>query len=163
LVEEDKRNQIGNRFELSKSVNTIIFSSQTYRGKPCFLSSTSFVWFGTSLTWYEKHSNFLVDKCFSKGSIDAIFTKTKNDNFLLMQIYVDDIIFDSTHCVKCLLILRCTNFGMSFVGGLTFLLGCKSNIQWNLQQSRKICKEIRKKFVMEGAKSIVTLQARVPS
>ena len=93
MVEEDKRNQIGNRFELSKSVNTIIFSSQTYRGKPCFLSSTSFVWFGTSLTWYEEHSDFLVDKRFSKGSTDAIFTKAKNP--LLMQIYIDDIIFGS--------------------------------------------------------------------
>nr|GEX98669.1 hypothetical protein [Tanacetum cinerariifolium] len=46
--------------------------------------------------WYDELSNFLVSKGFSKGSIDPtlFITKHKGD-ILLVQIYVDDIIFDS--------------------------------------------------------------------
>nr|GEY37502.1 hypothetical protein [Tanacetum cinerariifolium] len=44
--------------------------------------------------WYDELSNFLVSKGFSKGSIDPtlFITKHKGD-ILLVQIYVDDIIF----------------------------------------------------------------------
>ncbi|GKF68204.1 retrovirus-related pol polyprotein from transposon TNT 1-94, partial [Tanacetum coccineum] len=48
--------------------------------------------------WYDELSNFLVSKGFSKGSIDPtlFFTKIWED-ILLVQIYVDDIIFGSTN------------------------------------------------------------------
>nr|GEZ05885.1 hypothetical protein [Tanacetum cinerariifolium] len=44
--------------------------------------------------WYDELSNFLVSKGFSKGSIDptSFITKHRGD-ILLVQIYVDDIIF----------------------------------------------------------------------
>nr|GEW37401.1 hypothetical protein [Tanacetum cinerariifolium] len=44
--------------------------------------------------WYDELSNFLVSKGFSKGSIDPtlFITKLRGD-ILLVQIYVDDIIF----------------------------------------------------------------------
>nr|GFB09778.1 hypothetical protein [Tanacetum cinerariifolium] len=47
--------------------------------------------------WYDELSTFLVSKGFSKGSIDPtlFITKHKGD-ILLVQIYVDDIIFGST-------------------------------------------------------------------
>nr|GFA71723.1 hypothetical protein [Tanacetum cinerariifolium] len=46
------------------------------------------------VVWYDELSNFLVSKGFSKGSIDPtlFITKHKGD-ILLVQIYVDDIIF----------------------------------------------------------------------
>ncbi|GJU71706.1 retrovirus-related pol polyprotein from transposon TNT 1-94 [Tanacetum coccineum] len=47
--------------------------------------------------WYDKLSNFLVSKGFSKGSIDPTLFITKHgEDILLVQIYVDDIIFGST-------------------------------------------------------------------
>nr|GEW01404.1 putative LRR receptor-like protein kinase [Tanacetum cinerariifolium] len=48
--------------------------------------------------WYDELSTFLVSKGFSKGSIDPtlFITKHKGD-ILLVQIYVDDIIFGSTN------------------------------------------------------------------
>nr|GEW02031.1 retrovirus-related Pol polyprotein from transposon TNT 1-94 [Tanacetum cinerariifolium] len=47
--------------------------------------------------WYNELSNFLVSKGFSKGSIDPTMFITKHgDDILLVQIYVDDIIFGST-------------------------------------------------------------------
>nr|GFB87442.1 hypothetical protein [Tanacetum cinerariifolium] len=46
--------------------------------------------------WYDELSNFLVSKGFSKGSIDPTLFITKHrGDILLVQIYVDDIIFGS--------------------------------------------------------------------
>ncbi|GJS50358.1 retrovirus-related pol polyprotein from transposon TNT 1-94 [Tanacetum coccineum] len=46
------------------------------------------------IAWYDELSNFLVSKRFSKGSIDPTQFITKHgEDILLVQIYVDDIIF----------------------------------------------------------------------
>ncbi|GKB10875.1 retrovirus-related pol polyprotein from transposon TNT 1-94 [Tanacetum coccineum] len=48
--------------------------------------------------WYDELSNFLVSKGFSKGSIDpTLFITKKGEDILIVQIYVDDIIFGSTY------------------------------------------------------------------
>ncbi|GJX13077.1 retrovirus-related pol polyprotein from transposon TNT 1-94 [Tanacetum coccineum] len=44
--------------------------------------------------WYDELSNFLVSKGFLKGSIDpTLFITKRGEDILLVQIYVDDIIF----------------------------------------------------------------------
>nr|GEW22011.1 hypothetical protein [Tanacetum cinerariifolium] len=44
--------------------------------------------------WYDELSNFLISKGFSKGSIDpTLFISKHGEDILLVQIYVDDIIF----------------------------------------------------------------------
>nr|GEW09358.1 retrotransposon protein, putative, unclassified [Tanacetum cinerariifolium] len=44
--------------------------------------------------WYDVLSNFLMSKCFTKGTIDpTLFTIRYGEDILLVQIYVDDIIF----------------------------------------------------------------------
>nr|GEY18354.1 putative ribonuclease H-like domain-containing protein [Tanacetum cinerariifolium] len=46
--------------------------------------------------WYDELSNFLVFKGFSKGSVDPTLFRTKyGEDILLVQIYVNDIIFDT--------------------------------------------------------------------
>nr|GFB49583.1 ribonuclease H-like domain, reverse transcriptase, RNA-dependent DNA polymerase [Tanacetum cinerariifolium] len=48
--------------------------------------------------WYDELSNFLVSKGFSKGFIDlTLFISKHGEDILLVQIYVDDIIFGSTN------------------------------------------------------------------
>ncbi|GKC53693.1 retrovirus-related pol polyprotein from transposon TNT 1-94 [Tanacetum coccineum] len=48
--------------------------------------------------WYDELSKFLISKGFSKGSINPTLFITKHgEDILLMQIYVDDIIFSSTN------------------------------------------------------------------
>ncbi|GJX51250.1 retrovirus-related pol polyprotein from transposon TNT 1-94 [Tanacetum coccineum] len=48
--------------------------------------------------WYDEPSNFMVSKGFLKGSIDSTLFITKHgEDILLVQIYVDDIIFGSTN------------------------------------------------------------------
>ncbi|GKA00975.1 retrovirus-related pol polyprotein from transposon TNT 1-94 [Tanacetum coccineum] len=47
--------------------------------------------------WYDTLSRFLLDNKFSKGAVDPIlFTQKTGKHILLVQIYVDDIIFAST-------------------------------------------------------------------
>ncbi|GJX80046.1 retrovirus-related pol polyprotein from transposon TNT 1-94, partial [Tanacetum coccineum] len=47
--------------------------------------------------WYDTLSRFLLDNKFSKGAVDpTLFTRKTGKHILLVQIYVDDIIFAST-------------------------------------------------------------------
>nr|GEZ06297.1 hypothetical protein [Tanacetum cinerariifolium] len=47
--------------------------------------------------WYDKLSLFLISSGFSKGVVDpTLFTRKTGKHYLLVQIYVDDIIFAST-------------------------------------------------------------------
>ncbi|GJU39934.1 retrovirus-related pol polyprotein from transposon TNT 1-94 [Tanacetum coccineum] len=53
--------------------------------------------------WYDTLSRFLLDNKFSKGAVDPIlFTQKTGKHILLVQIYVDDIIFASTDPNACL-------------------------------------------------------------
>ncbi|GJR84275.1 retrovirus-related pol polyprotein from transposon TNT 1-94 [Tanacetum coccineum] len=52
--------------------------------------------------WYDKLSSFLISQHFSKGAVDqTLFTQKAGNDLLLLQIYVDDIIFASTNIVLC--------------------------------------------------------------
>ncbi|GJU02969.1 putative ribonuclease H-like domain-containing protein [Tanacetum coccineum] len=76
--------------------------------------------------WYDELSNFLVSKGFSKGYIDPTLFITKHgEDILLMQIYVDDIIFGSTnpkHSKRFEKLMH-NKFEMSMMGELKFFLG----------------------------------------
>ena len=75
--------------------------------------------------WYERLSNFLLEKDFSKGKVDTnlFIKKTKND-LLIVQIYVDDIIFGATNHYLCeeFSKLMQGEFEMSMMGELKFFL-----------------------------------------
>nr|GEV43722.1 hypothetical protein [Tanacetum cinerariifolium] len=76
--------------------------------------------------WYDELSNFLVSKGFSKGSIDPTLFITKHgEDMLLVQIYVDDIIFGSTNpkLSKQFEKLMHSKFEMFMMGELKFFLG----------------------------------------
>ncbi|GJU20261.1 retrovirus-related pol polyprotein from transposon TNT 1-94 [Tanacetum coccineum] len=48
--------------------------------------------------WYDKLSSFLIEHRFTKGIFDpTLFTRRHEDDILLVQIYVDDIIFGLTN------------------------------------------------------------------
>ena len=52
--------------------------------------------------WYERLSKFLLEQRFERGQIDTtLFIQSHNKDFLLVQIYVNDIIFGSTNKSLC--------------------------------------------------------------
>ena len=75
--------------------------------------------------WYERLSTFLISNGFVKGKIDTtLFTKHVNSNILIVQIYVDDIIFESTLEKLCKDFESCmkNEFEMSMIGELNYFL-----------------------------------------
>ncbi|GJV42905.1 retrovirus-related pol polyprotein from transposon TNT 1-94 [Tanacetum coccineum] len=76
--------------------------------------------------WYDELSNFLMSKGFTKGTIDpTLFTIKYGEDILLVQIYVDDIIFGSTNpkFSKRLEKLMHNRFEISLIGEMKFFLG----------------------------------------
>ncbi|GKA45344.1 ribonuclease H-like domain-containing protein, partial [Tanacetum coccineum] len=76
--------------------------------------------------WYETFSSFLMETGFRRGTINkTLFIKKKKSDIMLVQVYVDDIIFGSTKKSMCIEFEECmhTRFQMSFMGELTFFLG----------------------------------------
>ncbi|GJT09227.1 retrovirus-related pol polyprotein from transposon TNT 1-94 [Tanacetum coccineum] len=52
--------------------------------------------------WYDMLSSFLISQQFSKGLVDpTLFIRHAGNDLLLVQIYVDDIIFASTNTAMC--------------------------------------------------------------
>ncbi|GJR79115.1 retrovirus-related pol polyprotein from transposon TNT 1-94 [Tanacetum coccineum] len=76
--------------------------------------------------WYDKLSSFLIQHGFTKGIVDpTLFTRRHGEDILLVQVYVDDIIFGSTNpdFSKRFANLMKHNFEMSMMGELKFFLG----------------------------------------
>lgn len=76
--------------------------------------------------WYERLTQFLIKAGFQRGSVDrTLFILEKNQEMLVMQIYVDDIIFGGTDesLVKEFVQTMTSEFEMSMVGELNYFLG----------------------------------------
>ncbi|GKE88851.1 putative ribonuclease H-like domain-containing protein, partial [Tanacetum coccineum] len=76
--------------------------------------------------WYETLSTYLLDNEFQKGKFDkTLFIKRYKGDILLVQVYMDDIIFGSTKKELCNVFekLMHKKFQMSSMGELTFFLG----------------------------------------
>ncbi|GJW78395.1 retrovirus-related pol polyprotein from transposon TNT 1-94 [Tanacetum coccineum] len=76
--------------------------------------------------WYDMLSSFLISQDFSKGSVDpTLFIRRDGKELLLVQIYVDDIIFVASTPELCDLFskIMCSKFKMSMMGKISFFLG----------------------------------------
>ena len=92
--------------------------------------------------WYERLSNFLLENDFRRGKVDStLFLKYKGKHLLIVQVYVDDIIFGATHddlCKEFQKMMR-SEFEMSMMGELNFFLGLnQANFKWHCDTSTKI-------------------------
>ena len=111
--------------------------------------------------WYDVLSKFLVNCGFSKGTIDTtLFIKRQGDDIILIQVYVDDIIFGSTnpaYCKKFSKLLE-SRFEMSMMGELNFFLGLQIRQLPDgifINQSKYIL-DMLKRFNMSNCQSMST-------
>ncbi|GJT26820.1 retrovirus-related pol polyprotein from transposon TNT 1-94 [Tanacetum coccineum] len=111
--------------------------------------------------WYDRLKAFLIKHEYKIGMVDnTLFTKKKSLNLIIVQIYVDDIIFGLTcpdMCDEFAKIMH-DEFEMSMIGELNFFLGLQikqmeDGIFFN--QSKYI-KEMLKKFGLEDSKPMKT-------
>ena len=74
--------------------------------------------------WYERLSKFLISSGFKMGKIDTtLFIKLRENDILIVQIYVDDIIFCATNVSLCEEFAKSmhSEFEMSMMGELMSL------------------------------------------
>nr|GEV34128.1 putative ribonuclease H-like domain-containing protein [Tanacetum cinerariifolium] len=99
---------------------------------------------------------------FQRGKIDqTLFIKKQKGDILLVQVYVDDIIFGSTNKELCKAFERLMNdkFQMTLMGELTFFLGLQVKQKDNgiFISHDKYVAEILRKFGLTDGKSASTL------
>ncbi|KAH9657681.1 hypothetical protein KPL70_023179 [Citrus sinensis] len=102
-------------------------------------------------TLYDMLKNFLLDKDFSMRKVDTtLFVKHKNQDILIVQIYVDDIIFGSTNELLCKDFSSCMSqeYEMSMMGELKYFLGLqiKQNEEGIFINQAKYVKDLLKRF-----------------
>ncbi|GJU48993.1 retrovirus-related pol polyprotein from transposon TNT 1-94 [Tanacetum coccineum] len=76
--------------------------------------------------WYDRLKAFLIKHEYKMGMVDnTLFTKKKSSNLIIVQIYVDDIIFGLTYQDMCDEFAKIMHdeFEMSMMGELNFFLG----------------------------------------
>ncbi|GJR55373.1 putative ribonuclease H-like domain-containing protein [Tanacetum coccineum] len=111
--------------------------------------------------WYETLANYLLGNGFKRGQIDQrLFIKKQKGDILLVQVYVDDIIFGSTNKELCTRFekLMKDKFQMSSIGELTFFLGLQVRQKEDgiFISQDKYVDEILKKFNYTDVKSAST-------
>ncbi|XP_024019082.1 uncharacterized protein LOC112090920 [Morus notabilis] len=111
--------------------------------------------------WYDRLSKFVLQNGFSIRKVDTtLFTQTKGDDLIIVQIYVDDIIFGSTNVSLCEEFSKCmhSEFEMSMMGELNFFLGLqiKQTKEGIFINQAKYVKDLLKKFDFEGMKPLST-------
>ncbi|GJY27201.1 putative ribonuclease H-like domain-containing protein [Tanacetum coccineum] len=111
--------------------------------------------------WYETLSTYLLDNRFQRGKIDkTLFIRRDKGDILLVQVYVDDIIFGSTKKSLCTEFEKMMHkkFQMSSMGELTFFLGLqvKQKEDGIFISQDKYVTEILKKFGFTNVKTAST-------
>ncbi|GJX94605.1 putative ribonuclease H-like domain-containing protein [Tanacetum coccineum] len=111
--------------------------------------------------WYATLSTFLLKNGYRRGTIDkTLFLKKDKHDIILVQVYVDDIIFGSTKKSWCdeFEALMKSRFQMSSMGELTFFLGLqvKQNPNGIFISQDKYVAEILKKFDFASVKTAST-------
>nr|GEY91833.1 retrovirus-related Pol polyprotein from transposon TNT 1-94 [Tanacetum cinerariifolium] len=111
--------------------------------------------------WYDELSKFLLQNHFFKGTINpTLFIRRFHDDILVVQVYVDDIIFGSTHprYIHVFSDLMKSRFEMSMMGEMTFFLGLQVNQSpcgIFINQSKYVL-EILNKYGMESCDLVGT-------
>ncbi|GJQ90116.1 retrovirus-related pol polyprotein from transposon TNT 1-94 [Tanacetum coccineum] len=111
--------------------------------------------------WYETLAKYLLDNGFYRGRIDpTLFIKKQKGDILLVQVYVDDILFGSTKKELCTDFekLMKDKFQMSSMRELTFFLGLqvKQKIDGIFISQDKYVADILRKFNYTDVKTAST-------
>jgi hypothetical protein len=111
--------------------------------------------------WYDHLRGFLFSKGFEMGKVDkTLFLLRQGDDILLVQVYVDDIVFSGTShsLVAWFAEDMSKEFEMSMMGELQFFLGLqiKQAKEGTFVHQAKYTKDILKKFKMDDSKPLST-------
>ncbi|KAJ9536116.1 hypothetical protein OSB04_un000710 [Centaurea solstitialis] len=115
--------------------------------------------------WYETLTIYLLGAGYKNGTIDpTLFLRKSGDDLIIVQIYVDDIIFASTRPELCKEFEHTmkSQFQMSMMGELTFFLGLQVSQYPEgifINQSKYV-HDLLKRFDVVGSNSAATPMSR---
>nr|GFA59193.1 putative ribonuclease H-like domain-containing protein [Tanacetum cinerariifolium] len=118
--------------------------------------------------WYETLATYLLENGFQRGTIDqTLFIKKQKGDILLVQIYVDDIIFGATNKDLCRSFekLMKDKFQMSSMGELTFFLGLQVKQKKDgifISQDKYVAEILRKFGVIRGKSASTPIDTDKP-
>jgi hypothetical protein len=104
---------------------------------------------------------YLKEKGFKRGTVDSnLYIKTEGDDFLIVLVYVDDIIFgcNKDSLVKWFSSTMESGFEMSMIGELSFFIGLQitQRSEGMFISEEKYLREMLKRFQMEDFKLVGT-------
>jgi hypothetical protein len=111
--------------------------------------------------WYSRLDKYLQQAGFKKGSVDnSLYIKVSEGNILLIEVYVDDIIFgsDDDRLSQKFAKGMQNKFEMSLLRELSLFLElqiCQSN-QGSFVSQTKCIREMLKRFRVEDCKPVIT-------
>nr|GEW34007.1 hypothetical protein [Tanacetum cinerariifolium] len=118
--------------------------------------------------WYETLATYLLENSFQRGIIyQTLFIKKQKGDILLVQIYVDDIIFGATNKDLCKSFekLMKDKFQMSSMGELTFFLGLQVKQKKDgifISQDKYVAKILRKFRLIKGKSASTPIDTEKP-
>nr|GFA67341.1 ribonuclease H-like domain, reverse transcriptase, RNA-dependent DNA polymerase [Tanacetum cinerariifolium] len=118
--------------------------------------------------WYETLANYLLEIGFQRGKIDdTLFIKKQKGDILLVQVYVDDIIFGFTNKDLCKAFenLMKDKFQISSMGELTFFLGLQVKQKQDgifINQDKYVAKILRKFGLTDGKSASTPINTEKP-
>ncbi|GJV61441.1 retrovirus-related pol polyprotein from transposon TNT 1-94 [Tanacetum coccineum] len=132
------------------------FISSEFPNHVCKLDKALYGLKQTPRAWYETLSTYLTEHKFVRGKIDnTLFVYKTQTNVILVQIYVDDIIFESigTKLCKQFAKLMTQRYKMSMMGVLTYFLGfqIKQSERGISINQEKYVKDLLKKYDINGS------------
>ncbi|KAJ9561363.1 hypothetical protein OSB04_006523 [Centaurea solstitialis] len=115
--------------------------------------------------WYETLTDYLLGVGYKKGTIDpTLFLRRSGRDLIIVQIYVDDIIFASTKPEMCQEFENTikSQFKMSMMGELTFFLGLQVRQRPHgiFINQAKYVHDLLKRFDFGGSNSAATPMPR---
>ncbi|GJT50537.1 retrovirus-related pol polyprotein from transposon TNT 1-94 [Tanacetum coccineum] len=141
---------------------TLVSKMKAIRIFLAYATHKSFTVFQMDVKTAFLHGTLKEDNHFFKGTIDSnLFIRRFEDDILVVHVYVDDIIFGSTHLryTQLFFDLMKGHFEMSMMGEMTFFLGLQVNQSpcgIFINQSNYVL-EILKKYGMETCDPVGTL------
>ncbi|KAJ9541655.1 hypothetical protein OSB04_028161 [Centaurea solstitialis] len=140
------------------------FESEKYLNHVYFLDKALYGLKQAPRAWYKRLSTILTSNNFHRGTTDiTLFYKKHNDDILLVQIYVDDIIFGLTDVSMCKEFesLMQSEFEMSMMGELTFFLGLqvKQSSEGIFINQAKYIQDLLKKYKLNEVSPMRTPMA----
>nr|GEX95994.1 retrovirus-related Pol polyprotein from transposon TNT 1-94 [Tanacetum cinerariifolium] len=166
FVDPDNPNHV---YKLKKALYGLKQAPRACKDRPPMLAPGNYVQWKSRIKRYidTKPNHELIHYClenppYELGSVDpTLFIRRNSDDLLLVQIYVDDIIFAASTIELCDLFanLMCSKFKMSMMGKISFFLGLQisQNPRGIFINQSKYALESLKKYGFEFCDPVDTL------